>query len=213
MRKQDHLLSRRAFAGSALATATLLAAKGAGAATTKPMTPGQDIGPFYPIERLAEADADLTWIKGHQNRAKGTVIEVTGRVLDRYGNPVRGARLELWQCNAAGRYAHPNDIATAPLDPDFQGFAALATGSEGEWRITTIKPAGYDSPIGHRTPHIHFDVSGRTHRLITQMYFSDEEATNAKDALYMEMGKAATRTVARADGVARYSWDIVLMDA
>jgi len=213
MRKQDHLLSRRAFAGSALATATLLAAKGAGAATTKPMTPGQDIGPFYPIERLAEADADLTWIKGHQNRAKGTVIEVTGRVLDRYGNPVRGARLELWQCNAAGRYAHPNDIATAPLDPDFQGFAALATGTEGEWRITTIKPAGYDSPIGHRTPHIHFDVSGRTHRLITQMYFSDEEATNAKDALYMEMGKAATRTVARADGVARYSWDIVLMDA
>lgn len=212
MRKQDHLLSRRAFAGSALATATLLAAKGAGAATTKPMTPGQDIGPFYPIERLAEADADLTWIKGHQNRAKGTVIEVTGRVLDRYGNPVRGARLELWQCNAAGRYAHPNDIATAPLDPDFQGFAALATGSEGEWRITTIKPAGYDSPIGHRTPHIHFDVSGRTHRLITQMYFSDEEATNAKDALYMEMGKAATRTVARADGVARYNWDIVLMD-
>lgn len=212
MRKQDHLLSRRAFAGSALATATLLAAKGAGAATTKPLTPGQDIGPFYPIERLAEADADLTWIKGHQNRAKGTVIEVTGRVLDRYGNPVRGAKLELWQCNAAGRYAHPNDIATAPLDPDFQGFAALATGSEGEWRITTIKPAGYDSPIGHRTPHIHFDVSGRTHRLITQMYFSDEEATNAKDALYMEMGKAATRTVARADGVARYSWDIVLMD-
>ena len=213
MRKQDHLLSRRAFAGSALATATPLAAKGAGAATTKPMTPGQDIGPFYPIERLAETDADLTWIKGHQNRAKGTVIEVTGRVLDRYGNPVRGARLELWQCNAAGRYAHPNDIATAPLDPDFQGFAALATGTEGEWRITTIKPAGYDSPIGHRTPHIHFDVSGRTHRLITQMYFSDEEATNAKDALYMEMGKAATRTVARADGVARYSWDIVLMDA
>lgn len=212
MRKPDHLLSRRAFAGSALATATLLAAKGAGAATTKPMTPGQTIGPFYPVERLAEADADLTWIKGHQNRAKGTVIEVTGRVLDRYGNPVRGAKLELWQCNAAGRYAHPNDVATAPLDPDFQGFANIATGNDGEWRITTIKPAGYDSPIGHRTPHIHFDVSGRTHRLITQMYFSDEEATNAKDALYMEMGKAATRTVARADGVARYNWDIVLMD-
>jgi protocatechuate 3,4-dioxygenase beta subunit len=212
MRKQDHLLSRRAFAGSALATATLLAAKGAGAATTKPMTPGQTIGPFYPVERLAEADADLTWIKGHQNRAKGTVIEVTGRVLDRYGNPVRGAKLELWQCNAAGRYAHPNDVATAPLDPDFQGFANIATGNDGEWRITTIKPAGYASPIGHRTPHIHFDVSGRTHRLITQMYFSDEEATNAKDALYMEMGKAATRTVARADGVARYAWDIVLMD-
>ena len=44
------------------------------------------------------------------------------------------------------------------------------------------------------------------------MYVSDETATNAKDLLYMEMGDAASRTVARADGMARYSWDIILMD-
>lgn len=213
MRDRNHLFSRRAFAGSALASATLLAAKGASAATEQPPTPSQTMGPFYPIQRLSEVDADLTWIKGHRNRAKGTVIEVTGRVLDRFGNPVSGAKLELWQCNAAGRYAHANDIATAPLDPDFQGFAAITSGKQGEWRITTIKPAGYNSPIGRRTPHIHFDVQGRTHRLITQMYFSDEQATNAKDALYMEMGKAAEQTVARVDGVARYNWDIIVMDA
>lgn len=212
MDKQDHLISRRTFAGSALATAGLFAAGGAKAAAAPAQTPGQTIGPFYPIQRLAESDADLTWIKGHRNRAKGSVIEVTGRVLDRYGNPVRGARLELWQCNAMGRYAHPNDVATTPLDPDFQGYAAITSDRQGAWRFTTIKPAGYESPIGHRTPHIHFDVQGRAHRLITQMYFSDEEATNARDALYMEMGGAAPRTVARADGVARYSWDIVLMD-
>lgn len=211
MRDDDHLMSRRGFGGSAIATAALLAAGAARAAEIKPMTPDQAMGPFYPIQRLAETDADMTWIKGHRNRAKGTVIEVTGRVLDRYGHPVSGAKLELWQCNAAGRYAHPNDVATAPLDPDFQGFAAIATGKQGEWRITTIKPAGYDSPIGHRTSHIHFQVSGRTQRLITQMYFPEEEATNAKDALYKEMGGDALRAVARADGVARYSWDIVLM--
>lgn len=209
----DHFhVSRRTFAGLALATGSLAVVTGARGATALPATPAQNIGPFYPVQRPVESDIDLTWIKGHRNRAKGRVIEVSGRVLDRFGNPVPGAKLELWQCNAAGRYAHPNDIATAPLDPDFQGFAALSTADDGAWRIITIKPAGYDSPIGHRTPHIHWDVTGRSHRLITQMYFPDEQPTNANDALYKEMGSAAERTVARADGVARYEWDIVLQD-
>ena len=212
MRDDHRILSRRAFAGGAIATATVLASGRALAAEPLAPTPSQTIGPFYPVQRLSEIDADLTRIKGHRNRAQGTVIEVTGRILDRYGNPVRGARLELWQCNSHGRYAHPNDVATTPLDPDFQGYAAIASGRNGEWRLTTIKPAGYDSPIGRRTPHIHFDVSGKSHRLITQMYFSDEDPSNQTDGLYKEMGSAAVRTVARADGIGRYTWDIVLMD-
>lgn len=212
MHDNDRLISRRAFAGSALATVTLLAAGRSRAASVLEPTPSQTIGPFYPVQRLLEADADMTRIKGHRNRAKGTVIEVTGRVLDRHGNPMRGAQLEIWQCNAAGRYAHPNDIATQPLDPDFQGYAAIMTDRTGAWRITTIKPAGYNSPIGFRTPHIHFDVRGRAQRLTSQMYFPDEDKTNQTDGLYSEMGSAAVQTVARADGVGRYSWDIVLMD-
>lgn len=212
MPRPDRLLSRRAFAGSVLATAALVTAGRAHAATELPLTPDQDLGPFYPIQRLAEADADLTWIKGHKKRAEGKVIEVTGRVLDRYGNPVSGARLELWQCNTHGRYAHPGDSATTPLDPDFQGFAALRTGKAGEWRITTIKPASYSSPIGQRTPHIHFDIKGKSHRIITQMYFSDDDATNTKDELYRKMGGDAGRTVAQLGTADRYSWDIVLME-
>jgi protocatechuate 3,4-dioxygenase beta subunit len=203
-------MSRRAFAGSALATAALVTAGRADAATQLPATPDQALGPFYPVQRPVDSDADLTWIKGHKKRAQGKVIQVTGRVLDRYGNPVSGARLELWQCNTHGRYAHPGDIATAPLDPDFQGYAAIRTDKQGQWRITTIKPAGYDSPIGHRTPHIHFDVQGKSHRFITQMYFSDDDATNTKDLLYREMDGHAGRTVAQLGGVDRYSWDIVL---
>lgn len=212
MHPNGYRLSRRAFAGGAVAAAVLAGSRSAMADQVLAPTPDQDLGPFYPIQRLAENDADLTRIAGHAQRAQGTVIEVTGRVLDRLGRPVSGARLELWQCNARGRYAHPNDVATAPLDPDFQGFAAIAADRSGEWRITTIKPAGYDSPIGWRTPHIHFDVSGRSHRLITQMYFSDETATNSKDGLYKLLKDDAVRTVARADGVGRYTWDIVLMD-
>ena len=206
-------LSRRAFAGSVITLGALAASKAATAATDLKPTPTQMLGPFYPIERLAEEDADLTWIKGHTKRAEGTVIQVRGRVLDRYGNPVSGARLEIWQCNSLGRYAHANDVATTPLDPNFQGYASIQTSAKGEWQITTIKPAAYDSPIGRRTPHIHFDVQGKSHRLITQMYFSDDDASNSKDGLYRELGDSAERTLAKLGEAGRYDWNIVLMDA
>jgi protocatechuate 3,4-dioxygenase beta subunit len=205
-------MTRRAFAGSALAAAAALASGAKGAETPLRPTAFGDLGPFYPIERLAEEDADLTWIKGHAKRASGDVIEVSGRVLDRHGNPVRGAILEVWQANSLGRYAHANDIAKAPLDPDFQGYARIRTGAGGDWRITTIKPAAYDSPIGRRTPHIHFDVHGKSQRLITQMYFSDDAATNAADMLYKGLGDWADTALAKLDTPAKYRWDVVMMD-
>ncbi len=210
----DHVnqLTRRAFGGSVLAFGALAASTGAAAAELLP-TPAQTLGPFFPVDRLAEEDADLTWIKGHQKRASGNVIQVTGRVLDRYGKPVSGARLDIWQCNSLGRYAHANDIATMPLDPDFQGYASIRTGAAGDWRITTIKPAAYDSPIGRRTPHIHFDVQGKRHRLITQMYFYDDDASNRKDGLYQELGRSADLAVAKRGDAGRYDWNIVLMDS
>jgi len=208
------LLSRRGFAGAGLAAAALASAASAALARSDPPgTAGSDIGPFYPIQRPDDADADMVWIKGRSERALGKVIEVSGRVLDRHGKPIRNATLELWQANAAGRYAHPNDISTAPLDPNFQGYAALKTGDDGEWRITTIKPAVYDSPIGLRTPHIHFDVQGRAHRLIAQMYFADEAPTNAGDQLYKELGPDAPTSVASLAGDGKYRWDVVLMDS
>ena len=205
-------LSRRALTGSVIALGALAASKAAIAAIDLNPTPEQGMGPFYPIERLAEADADLTWIKGHKKRADGSVIQVRGRVLDRYGNPVSGARLEIWQCNSFGRYAHANDVATTPLDPNFQGYASIRTGAKGEWQITTIKPAAYDSPIGRRTPHIHFDVQGKRHRLTTQMYFSDDDAANSKDMLYQQLGGSAERTVAKLGGAGQYDWNVILMD-
>lgn len=204
--------TRRAFGGSALAASFAVASSAHAIEEALRLTANSDMGPFYPIDRLAEDDADLTWIKGHSSRAKGTVIEVTGRVLDRRGNPVRGAVLEAWQANAAGRYAHAADIATAPLDPDFQGFATLRTGPSGEWRMTTIKPAAYGSPIGQRTPHIHFDIRGRQHRLIAQMYFSDDGAMNAQDTLYRGLGDGAVTSVAQLSAPEKYRWDIVLME-
>ena len=74
------------------------------------------------------------------------MIELTGRLRDLRGNPIAGAQMELWQANAAGRYMHELDPATAPLDPDFQGYARLTTGSDGAYRIITVKPGGCFDP-------------------------------------------------------------------
>ena len=209
------LLSRRQFAQAALASAGLFVVGPALAQPQPPLgtTAESPMGPFYPLHPPAENDADLTRLAGHRNRARGTVIELTGRIRDVRGHAIAGARLELWQANAAGRYDHPSDPATAPLDPNFQGYATLRTDAQGAWRIVTIKPGGYDSPIGHRPPHLHFDLRGRTHRTVAQMYFAEEAAANARDSLYQALGNDAASSVAARHPAdpARYRWDIVLL--
>jgi protocatechuate 3,4-dioxygenase, beta subunit len=206
------LLSRRTFAGAGLASAGLLWAAGAGA-VERVVTAESPMGPFFPLTPPADSDADLTWMKGHAKRASGQVIELSGRVFDIKGNPIGNASLDLWQANAAGRYAHPNDISAAPLDPDFQGFASIRTDAAGAWRLTTIKPGGYDSPIGHRPPHIHFDIRGQRHRNLAQLYFPEEAPANAADTLYKALGAEAGTSVAARDSADanKYVWDIVLL--
>ena len=86
-------------------------------------TPGEILGPFYPVLRSVEKTADLTTVPGKPGRAAGQVIYVMGRVLNVQGQPVKGARIELWQANSHGRYVHPSDTNPAPLDPNFEGFA------------------------------------------------------------------------------------------
>ncbi len=207
------LLSRRRFAAAGLAAAGLLIGGRAVAQGARAPTAESPLGPFYPINRLAEDDMDLTRLAGRAGRAQGQVIEVSGRVLDMRGRPIPGAVLEMWQANAAGRYRHEADPATAPLDPDFQGFARLTTGASGEWRIITVKPGSYDSPIGQRTPHLHWTMQGRSHRTNAQMYFSEEAEANGRDTLYRALGAEAASSVAARDAgdPNKYRWDIVLM--
>jgi protocatechuate 3,4-dioxygenase beta subunit len=165
------LVTRRHLVVGAAAVAGVSAAK----AQNLVATSAQDLGPFYPIVRPPDHDADLTRLKDRSGVAIGQPINVVGRIVDRHGNPIRNAQVELWQCNAAGRYDHPGDLANpAALDPNFQGFARLATDSDGQFKFRSVKPKDYDTPIGRRTPHIHFDISGHRERLVTQMYFPGE---------------------------------------
>jgi protocatechuate 3,4-dioxygenase beta subunit len=177
-------------------------------------TPQEIVGPFYPIAQPADSDADLTLVAGRTGRAAGQIIEVSGRVIDLAGRPVPNARLEIWQANAAGRYAHPSDDNSAPLDPNFQGYTRLSTDTDGEYRIVTVKPGAYPGGRrGMRTPHIHFDLSGRVDRLVAQMYFPDEPL-NAADALLSANIRPAMVIAAAAgvtaSGISRYRWDMVV---
>jgi len=167
-------------------------------------TSGQDLGPFYPIVRPRDEDADLTRVRGAKGIAKGEPINVIGRVVDLSGRPVRGVRLDLWQANAVGRYDHPGDHANpAALDPNFQGFARLSTDRDGQFKFRSIKPSAYNTPVGMRTPHIHFDILGRSERLVTQMYFPGE-ALNEKDFL---LRNASPRESVIAEAAERLSGD------
>lgn len=176
-------------------------------------TPTATIGPFYPIVRPPDEDNDLTLIRGRGRRAAGQVIEVSGRVLDLTGKPVPGARLELWQANAAGRYAHPADPNPAPLDADFQGFGKLVAGADGSYRFTTIKPGAYPDGQGTpRPPHIHLDIAGAHSRIVTQMIFEGEPLNDTDDVIpELLRGRLTAKALGRsASGMLRFGWDVVL---
>ena len=137
-------------------------------------TPEQILGPFYPLKSLGQ-NADLTRVPGRPGRAEGLVLNVMGRVLNLKGEAIRNATIEIWQANSHGRYAHPSDHNPAPLDPNFEGSAILTTDHDGRYRFKTIKPAAYPAgPDRMRPAHIHFQVSGRQDRLVTQMYFEGD---------------------------------------
>ena len=153
---------------------------------------------------------------GRDERAAGQVIEVRGRVLGPNGQPITGARVQLWQANAAGRYAHTSDAGnSAPLDPNFQGYAAVESGVDGAFRFTTIKPGGYlVAEQGPRTPHLHWKVAANGQDLTTQSYFPDEPG-NDTDFLIQAMQTDPRVLIARAgaagtDGAPGYDWDVVL---
>lgn len=131
-------------------------------------------GPVFGRELIRERDNDLT--AQHATDPLGERIFVHGRVLDEDGRPVRGALLEVWQANSAGRYLHKVDNHEAPLDPNFTGAGRTLTDKDGYYWFKTIKPGPYpwkNHFNAWRPAHIHFSLfgAGIVSRLVTQMYF------------------------------------------
>ncbi len=178
-------------------------------------------GPVF-TEGWAGPDAtDLT--TQHPGAPLGERIIVQGRVLDEEGRPVPGTLIELWQCNAAGRYHHPVDQHDAPLDPNFTGAGQVVSGPDGGYRFLTIKPGAYpwrNSPNAWRPAHIHLGVFGPgfATRLVTQMYFPGDPLLGY-DPIFQSTADSAARdrlisqydpALSEAEWALGYRFDLVL---
>lgn len=162
-------LTRRSFVACALSAAALAVPRSAVAATSLLPTARQTTGPFYPRIKPLDSDADLVTVAGRPEPAQGTVTLIHGRVVDPRGRVVPDALVEIWQCDALGRYHHPRD--GGGLDPNFQGYGRTETDGQGGYAFRTIRPVPYPG----RTPHVHFAVSARNYPdLTTQMYVAGE---------------------------------------
>ena len=184
-------------------------------------TPSEVTGPSFSSGWAGPDVVDLT--RQGRGEALGQRIILTGRVLDEDARPVRKTLVELWQCNAAGRYRHPKDQHDAPLDPNFTGVGRALTTDDGEYRFLTIKPGAYPWKNTHnawRPAHIHFSLFGPAFatRLITQMYFPADPLL-ADDPIFNSVSDAAARrrliadyhpNLSEAEYALGYRFDIVL---
>lgn len=175
----NRAMDRRVLMASLGALGATLLLPRPGMAANLVLTPGQTEGPFYPTSFPADVDNDLVLVRGAATRALGTVAHIHGRILDRAGRPVSGATVEIWQCDAQGRYRHPRAPDHERFDGGFQGYGRTSVDKDGAYRFRTIRPVPYPG----RTPHIHYAVIvPGTGRFVTQMYVAGEPL-NARDGL------------------------------
>jgi protocatechuate 3,4-dioxygenase beta subunit len=186
-----------------------------------PQTLSEITGPLYGHADVLPEEADLT--TRHAGEPLGERIIVTGRVLDERGRPVPDTLVEIWQCNAAGRYVHAVDQHPAPLDPNFTGAGRCVSDEHGNYRFISIKPGAYpwrNHANAWRPAHIHLSLFGPSFltRLVTQMYFPGDPLF-AFDPIFNSVtdAKARERMICKFDLAATrpewalgYVFDIVL---
>ena len=176
-------LRRRIVGGLAATLALPVFIRDALAQTTLRPTPAQTEGPFYPVVLPDDTDFDLL-AHGKLRYTRGTATWLAGAVTDTTGRPLRGAVVEIWQCDQQGHYHHPGDGGSA--DPAFQGFGRVVAGSDGAYRFRTIRPAPYTG----RTPHIHVKVRLAQRELLTTQLYVEGDPGNERDMLWRRLNAA-----------------------
>lgn len=154
-------------------------------------TPYLTEGPFYPNPLPLDTDNDLLVLGDALTPAIGMVVELSGRVLDSRGDPVRGALVEIWQCDNNGVYLHPGSDNHGERDKAFQGYGKFESAKDGRYRFRTIRPVPYPG----RTPHIHFAISVAGRRLLTTQMFVGGHEMNDRDLLYRRLSAKQRKLV------------------
>jgi len=172
------------------------------------LTPFQTVGPFFAICLGEPGRAELA-----TNGALGRRIIIEGTVFDGSGALVPDALVEIWQANAAGRYAHPEDEQEKPIDPNFSGYGRAPTDDAGHFEIETIMPGRVPGPDDSlQAPHLLLGILARgiLTRLVTRMYFEDEPSTKEDPILALVPARRRETLLARRvrDGV--YHFDLRL---
>jgi protocatechuate 3,4-dioxygenase alpha subunit len=176
-----------------------------------PPTASQTVGPYLHI--------GLAWLTIDRIAAPdcpGQHLQIGGRVLDGDGLPVTDAVVEIWQADANGRYAHPEDTREAPLPPGFRGFGRVPTDVDGRFRFFTIKPGPVaDLDGGLQSPHLLVSVfmRGLLKRLVTRVYFPDEPRNADDRVLRLVPIERRGTLVARPVTSNELEWDIILQGA
>ena len=152
-------------------------------------TPSATVGPYLAI--------GLTWEDGPFAVAPDTdgAIWIRGTVVDGNGDVVPDAMVETWQADPDGRFDHPDDPRGAVAHPGFRGFGRAHT-VDGEYAICTLKPGRLpDGDGGLQAPHLDVSVFARglLDRVVTRIYFADEAAANAEDAVLRSLPDDAAR--------------------
>ncbi len=125
---------------------------------------------------------------------KGHDMVVRGRILDVHGNPVAGARIDVWQANDEGFY----DVQQKGIQPDFNLRGVFVTGADGTYWFRGVRPKHYsipdDGPVGellrrlgrhpNRPAHLHYIVSAEGFDTLTTHIFDPDDPYIDSDAVF-----------------------------
>lgn len=183
-------------------------------------TPSQTAGPYVHIGCVPNR-AGIAGVYPEDLGARlitgpvdGQQITLTGMVHDGAEAPLKDALLEIWQADAAGRFAAGDP--RGPGDPHFTGWGRSASdGATGAYLFETVKPGRVPFRDGSlQAPHISLWIVARGINLglQTRIYFADEPAANAEDPILtrIEHQSRIPTLLALPEGPNRYRFDVHL---